>query len=721
MLTAGQVTFSSPSGYVLLCALIAAGFSLLLYRFKKETEFSTQIRWILTLLRFLSVFLILLLLLEPSWYKTYSKIQKPTILLIQDNSQSLLAQKDSAYLKGLYISEMKKVLQNPSLQEKAYFETHLFDKTLHLNKPIDSLNFKGTQTHLSDAAQEIYNLYQDHYLAGVILATDGIYTQGHNPTTLFTKLNVPFFNLVLGDTTRKKDIRIKNVQHNRTAYINTEIPIQIEYESISYPDQKTELNILHQGKIIYTQALSFSTVIEQNSVMALLKPEQEGVQTYDIVIKGLEGEASYKNNQWRIYIKVEKNKQKILLLSGSPSPDVMAIHRAIANTGNTDLQIISRIRSTEFTENINTIVFADYDALIIHNFPNQNTDISIINTINQAVDKVKVPIFYLVGTNTNLDLLNNFNNIGIRKIRSRPTFSECHFEVAEEYLTHSTFTFDAHQFKDLFKNAPPLQCADAEIAAKPNSKVLGKKVIQNLILDVPLFVLQDEMNYRNAVLIGDNYWKVRMTNYIQNKNFAIFDTWIQNILQWLMANKDKRKLIVNTNQRLYENTDAVIFKGEMYDESYNGVENGEIKVNLVNQKKEMQTYFLKPQGKGIYQLNIGSLPEGEYSFTAEGRDKNKKLGTDGGKFTVTKVQAEFQNVVANFDLLNQIALRTEGKVYLQNEINRLKEDLLKDNRIKPRSIKIEENRPFRVFWWYMVGIILLLATEWVIRKYYGRT
>ncbi|MCS7028740.1 MAG: hypothetical protein NZ519_08240 [Bacteroidia bacterium] len=721
MLIASQITLGTSYGYVLLCVGAALSIAALLYWLKKETEFSTTIRLILFVLRFLVILLVLLLLLEPSWYKTYSKIEKPTILLIQDNSQSLLAQKDSAYIKGLYIAEMKKILQNPSLQERMQFQTHLFDKNLHLYKTLDSLNFKGTQTCLSEAAQELYNLYQDYYLGGVILATDGIYTQGFNPTEIFTKLNVPFFTLVLGDTAQKRDIRIKNVQHNNTAYLNSEIPIQIEYEAIAYPNQKTELTISHKGKVIQTQPLHFSASIEQNSTLMIIKPQEEGVQVYDITIKGLEGEATYKNNQWRIYIKVEKNKQKALLLSGSPSPDVMAIHRAIANTGNIEVRVISRIQGVEFTENIQTVPFADYDIVILHNFPNESTDIPIINAINQAVDKVKLPIFYLIGTNTNLDLISHFRSIGVRKARNRPTFSECHFEATDEYFTHSTFTFDAQRFNTLFKNAPPLQCSDAEIVAKPNSKVLAKKLIQNIKLDVPLLVIQEETNLRNAVLIGDNYWKIRMTNYMQDKNFAIFDTWIQNIVQWLMAQKDKRKLIVSTNQRLYENTDAIIFRGEMYDESYNGVENGEIKINLVNSKKETQTYFLKPQGKGIYQLNIGSLPEGEYSFTAEGKDKNnKKIGTDAGKFTVTQVQAEFQNVVANFDLLNQIALRTEGKAYLQNQVKQLQEDLLKDSRIRPRTIKVEESRPFRLFNWYLLIIILLLTAEWSMRKYFGR-
>jgi hypothetical protein len=721
MFIASQITLGASYGYVLVCVLLAAGFSFLLYWIRKESEFSSPVRWILSALRFFVILMTALLLLDPSWYKTYSKLQKPTILVLQDNSQSILAQKDSAYIKGVYVSEMKKLIQNNTLQEKMQFETHLFDKTLHLNKPLDSLTFSGTQTQLSDLAHEIYNLYQDQYLGGVILATDGIYTQGYNPTDIFTKLNVPFFNLLLGDTTQKKDIRIKSVQSNNTVYLNSEVPIQIEYEAINYPNQKTELTIEHQGKVIYTQPLVFNAGIEQNSLMALIKPQEEGVQRYDIVIKGLPEEATYKNNRWSVYFKVQKNKQKVLLLTGSPSPDVMAIHRAILNTGNTEVQLVSRTQGQEFTENINTLSFTDFDALILHNFPNDNADISIINAINLAVEKVKLPVFYSVGTNTNLDLLNSFTNIGIRKTRTRPSFSECTFEPTDEYFTHSTFTFDANNFKKLFKNAPPLQCTDAEISAKPNAKVFGKKLIQNLKLDVPLLVFHEDMNLRNVVLVGDNYWKIRMTNYTQDKNFAIFDTWIQNIIQWLVANKDKRKLTVTTNQRLYENTDAVLFKGEMYDESYNGIENGEIKVNLLNSKKENQTYFLKPQGKGMYQLNIGSLPEGEYAFTAEGTDKNKKIGTDAGKFTVSKTQAEFQNIVANFNLLNQIALRTEGKTYMQKDISALQKDLLNDNRIKPRQIKVEESRPFRLFWWYLVIILTLLTAEWAIRKYYGRT
>ena len=80
--------------WLLPCAMIALGFSLFLY-FRYKSIWDAKWNLYLGISRFLGVFALLFLLINPLWRQIENQIVKPKVQIIVDNSESmLLADKD---------------------------------------------------------------------------------------------------------------------------------------------------------------------------------------------------------------------------------------------------------------------------------------------------------------------------------------------------------------------------------------------------------------------------------------------------------------------------------------------------------------------------------------------------------------------------------------------------------------------------------------------------
>ena len=132
--------FSSEFSYWLIpiCFLFASALSWILY-YKNPLHFENKLlKWTLLILRFLSVFLVLFLILGIVFKSNQKQIIKPIIVLAADNSQSVIANKYATEYK----SNLAKKLQTLSEELSKDYEV----KTLSFgNETSNNLNLDFKQ------------------------------------------------------------------------------------------------------------------------------------------------------------------------------------------------------------------------------------------------------------------------------------------------------------------------------------------------------------------------------------------------------------------------------------------------------------------------------------------------------------------------------------------------------------------------------------------------
>ena len=201
-----SLTFQYPAWFILLCIALGALYAGVLYyrnSFIKDPDSRQRnIMRGLAAFRFIAVTVIAILLLSPFIKTKSTETQKPVIVFLQDNTESVknsFARDDSAK----YVTGVKDLLE--TLGKKYDVKTYSFDDKL---KDSLSLSFKGKATNISDNLGDIFNLYGNQNVGGIILASDGIYNEGSSPLYTAGNSRFPIYTVALGDTTPQRDLRI---------------------------------------------------------------------------------------------------------------------------------------------------------------------------------------------------------------------------------------------------------------------------------------------------------------------------------------------------------------------------------------------------------------------------------------------------------------------------------------------------------------------------------
>ena len=169
-------------------------------------------------LRSLSVFLVLLLLINPKIKSVDYEIDKPGLILLSDNSQSISYQGQGEELRR--ISES--IAENEEIQKN--FEVNRLNFGEVLGN--DSLNFSAGQTDIYSALSETEDIFSNKNSA-VVLLTDGNQSVGRDFRYYKNRAGIDILPVIIGDTTSYKDLSIGQVNVNQYAFLNNKFPVEI--------------------------------------------------------------------------------------------------------------------------------------------------------------------------------------------------------------------------------------------------------------------------------------------------------------------------------------------------------------------------------------------------------------------------------------------------------------------------------------------------------------
>lgn len=234
-----QIILESSPVYLLVCLVLALGFAFLLYRAKHP--WNRTWNRILFATRAILAFLLMFLLLGPIVRQINNLIEKPLFIVLFDNSASMREATDTVALNSLYekISSTREVLR-----EKGYEVT-----VSGLNgEDIEKLSFSGSSTDLNNALKSVANRYEGRKVAGVVLASDGIYNAGISP--LYAAYNFPVYTVGVGDTLQRTDVSIKNIAYNKIAYQGNKFPLRVEVAVKNLPAESINVSLLQRGKVL---------------------------------------------------------------------------------------------------------------------------------------------------------------------------------------------------------------------------------------------------------------------------------------------------------------------------------------------------------------------------------------------------------------------------------------------------------------------------------------
>ena len=682
-----QFISNYPWYYTLLCMIAGLLYAFLLYyRDKKNNQRSKLITSILPIFRFTSVTLITLLLLDVFIKNSTTEVEKPIIIIAQDNSSSIIANKDSSEIKNKYLPDLIKFTE--ALKEKYTVKLYQFDTE---SKPTETFDFKGKETDISKVFADIENNYANSNVGAIVLASDGIYNKGKNPLHTQSKLNAPIYTIAFGDTIEQKDVWIQAINQNQIAYLGNTFPIEIIVNASGLKNKSVNLSISQNGLVIKNEKISIQSENFSKPFNYSIEATKTGLQKYTVTLSDLTEDKNKTNNVHSFFVDVIDNRDKILIVANAPHPDIAAIHESISATQTYEVDIIL---INELATSIKP-----YSLIILHQVN------AIPPKILEELKANKKSIFY-IGLNPPPTLFNFSIPLANNKLND-----------AEAILNKDFTLFDlSRELKNGINEWPAIKCNFGSFNLSNGTYALMNQRIGVVNTETPLFVFNEKDGGKRAGFFGDGLWRWKLRDYLDHESHQLFNELIHKTVQYLSTKADKSFFRVNSKKIIYEN-ESIDFTAELYNQSYELISESDITLVLTNEKNNRYNFtFSKKQNN--YQLTAGQFPSGEYTYEANAK-VGDKVYKKTGNIIIKEIISEKINTLANHSLLYQLSKESGGKLVYKNELDQLQGSILKNDSIKSISYLQKQITDLINLKWIFALIIALLTTEWYIRKQQG--
>lgn len=697
-----SLSWTTSSFWLLPSIALAALAAACLYAWwdKGSIQLSKSVRFMLAGLRFSAYFLLFLLLLNPVLRHAEYLTLRPVVALVADNSLSI--QHSNAGKDTTAMREALAVLRS-KLSERFEISNWLAGNKL---RKAERPDFSDASTNLAEAISGLSGRKAPERLAAVVLLSDGLYNDGSNPVFEAAQADHPWFTLSLGDSSRKRDAVLEQVQANALCYKGDRIqliasilaedlqgePMNIKWEQIS-----SKGNELLSSKIIPVTARQFKI-----SVSEFAEAREAGLMHLRLTVMPMKGEWSLRNNSRDIFIEVLDNRQKILLAGHSPHPDLSALKSALDINKNYAVEV-------SISQELEQKNPADYSMIVLHQLPAGREYPAVFMGRLSATSR---PCWYILGsqspsssgrgTSTCSSYNLNWEQFNFAQAGLNPEFAL--FRLPEGAAA-------------LMASCPPLACGFGKYDQTAKSEVLLWQKVNQVLTDYPLLSFCSSGSSRQALLMGEGLWKWRMQDVRSSGNQNTFNGIIQAVVQYLASKDDPRPFRLRPVSPLITEGMELTFSAELYNASRQAVTSPEIEMVLTDSSgRERKFRFAK--GADSYALNTGALPSGSYRYTAKTRLGDQNYSAFG-EVQIKPSQLEFGRSRADFDLLQELSGRTAALSFPVQEAAKLADSIL--SRISQKPFMEEQITVSGLIdeSWLMLAVALLLTAEWFVRKWFG--
>lgn len=682
--------------WVLIYALISLFLVFWQYYHKKpyHNDLSKGKIFFLSSIRWLSFMFLFLLLLEPRFKSSFSKITKPILVFAQDNSGSLRYCKDSSYYINEYPKQIEQFLENASDR----FEI----KKIAFGEKISALNnfdYHENTTDFSNLFDFLKENYNNTNNVQIVLASDGLYNKGSNPRYETQGISFPIHTIQLGDTTKIEDVSIHSVRTNDLGFLNANLPVRVGIKAANLSGENVSIKIYNELKLLASENLSITNnafFVERDF---FIKPTNVGLQKFKIEVFSKNQEYTIKNNVYEFVVDILDTQRKIGICFDKYHPDISAIKSSIDKNLNFSSELINLTTQTPNLEKINLLVLYQIPSTL-----NQYR-----NLFQQIIQK-KIPILMIMGGNSDVKALNSLN-LGVLFDSETMLYHESRFISNENF---SLFDLKKEEQKTL-EELPPLLSPSGEWSFISDYQTLGFQKIKSIETLFPLISFLNINQQKIAWIFGEGLWRWKLQAFQENSDINTFTSVINQTIHYLALKENRNQLVVKCSKEYLEGEEIVV-EAELYNKSYELVNQANLELILTNEAGKVFNYDFERNSRS-YRLNLSNLEKGNYSYLVKSSDFDQNLEMKG-HFLVVSNNLESQNLMADENLLIQISEQTGGINVGVDQFPELMKHIMENENSKSILSTEIKYKDFNEILSFLIFIIILIILEWFLKKYW---
>ena len=708
-----NLELSFPSILFFLFLILLVGYAIYSYRYTIP-EIPAGKKILLIILRSLALIILLFVFFEPVLTLAKKKVIEPLNLIFLDNSRSIQI-KDGTHREQTEKDFVAGLKQNGLSSNSMLFTFGSGVKDLNYDS-LQQLNFSEGSTNFANIFSRAGKIEQN--ISSIVIVSDGVINDGSDPLHTAVKMNIPVYTVGIGDSTTRNDVAVKNVLYNQMIYAGTPTSIVAAITNTGFANKNITVSLYENDTFVQQKNITLNPDGIQN-IDFTYTPKTGGEKKLAVIASNSPGEFTVANNRKVFYINVLSNKVKVLILAGSPSPDVSFVKNTLRSDDNFSVSSIIQVAAGKIIERQENqqrqIDSANVYFLI--GFPSKQTSPQLFQfVIREITDKDK-PFFISLSSGVDFSKLKALQTelpFVIGNVSN--DYLEIQPDVSANQQDNPLLQNNASNPIAAWNNLPPVNQPNVDLKAKPESEIISRVKINNVPVNRPLILTRTLGSKKSIAVLAKDIWRWKLETAPQNLD--LFDRFIISSVKWLNIKEDHKQVTIKTSKKLYSPGEQVNFNAQIYDQTFNPVSDADVSVKIKSRSENYEVN-LNSIGNGLYEGTFQSNKSGDYTFTGDAIQNNNKLGSDNGKFNIGEVDVEMLNPQMNYNYLSLLSNQTGGKFFYNSNYKQLY-PILKELNKKSYKDKIEVSDIN--LWsneWLLIIAIVLFGLEWFFRKRAG--
>jgi uncharacterized membrane protein len=680
--------------------------------------------------RLLGIFMVLLVLLQPSRLEQIPPPEKQRLTLVAVDTSRSMEQMDVD--KASRLEAAKNLLQEAELVPRDGVVT---DPTLRMfefseeaapvSRSMADLAAKGQTTRFHHSITAMLNsLGANEGAKALIVLTDGHDFELVNPSKtglMARSRQVPIYAVPLGQQGKVRDVAVHITSYQPYCYVKQKARISGMLRLVGCEYEDIQVQLLRQNQVIQTQKLN-AEESTQLPVQFEVSEKEVGQYEYEIRAVPLEGEVDKENNGAITYLNVIDQQIQVLMLEGAPYWDTTFLQRSLMRNDKIELDSI--------------IQYAPQKARLIRKKPGEG-ELKVPTTaaefnhydviiLGRSVDKLL--------NREQLGLLEDYvKNQGGMVIFSRGRAFEG--ELAKNDLEPVVWDDATNQRVRLQvgregQSVAPLRVLTEQTGGVDSvpELIAGRKVLEKKPLTATLAsvqgangegpvpgIVQRKFGQGQVVSVGvDGLWRWAFNAKIEGLN-TLFDRFWDQMVLWLMAGRD---FLPNQQFSLRTGSANILLGEKAYFRVVTrspDLKAQEMPIVFYQGDREVgRTTLNAMPGQDANRLMAEFLPEkaGKYRASVHFPDGTSQET----RFIVYQENQEQTEVATDVGYLKRLCESSGGRLLAPGELAKLNTELRNEKQDTTPKTRLRSAWD-RTWFFYLIGV--LFGVDWYLRRRWG--
>lgn len=602
---------------------------------------------------------------------------------------------------------------------------------------------ENNQTHsrLGSAIRDSIGLSRGQSVAAIVMFTDGINTDGislADASLIAKERKMPLYFLGIGQPQQSPDLRIRDVLSDPVVFLGDSVSMQVLVERRDLAQVQSVVRLVDplRQEVLQEQKLVFGKEETEHWVQMEWKADRAGRRNLVIEVPVEQKELDTSNNRVERSIEVRDTAIPVLLIGGAPGYEFRFLKHLLERTRQTgapdqpafDVKTVLEQADPDYVLQDATSLPAlpagegslqKYDVVILGDASPSLLNRSFMQSLNQFVSIDGGGLMVLAGPEF---MPHRFRDTELGKLLPIE-LSKLEEPTMEPAMEVAPFRWKLNEEISL---PLPLRLDGASEVNRKRWEILPvqswrhKGVVPKSVAQVlarsddgssnhePLLVAQFVGAGRVAFQATDEtfQWQSHFGDDIYYQRY-----WTQ-MVRWLSRNRSLQKqdaeLELDANRYRTGSIQTVTLQL-----SVPMARNPVLRITQGN--KQIQTVAMEkhPDFPSAYRANLSNLSPGSYKIEWVSDDDTLKAMKE---FTIDPVPGELASLDPDIVAMKEAAKATKGRYLSWNEMNDLEKYLPNTGLIRLQPLaKI----PFWNHWIFTALLVLLLATEWSVRRVLG--